>query len=216
MTTYIEPVNHQSIRSAEFVHINMTLTNGTAQINRHLYLSTSYKEEVINGVTYNNMYSLLSISANSKDLEVTNKDTSISLNGISDEFIYFFAGGPATDPIPVIGQSDIPVGYYPIMKGSVVEIYRGFYDTNYVLTGAHRRFTGVITNYHISENRGDGIKELDDTYMITFNCSSFKQVLESRRAGRKTNNESWKYYFPTDTSMDQIAGLVDKTFDFKG
>jgi hypothetical protein len=38
--------------------------------------------------------------------------------------------------------------------------------------------------------------------------------LENRIAGRKTNQQSMNYWFPTDTSMNRVAGLEGKQFDF--
>jgi hypothetical protein len=39
-------------------------------------------------------------------------------------------------------------------------------------------------------------------------------VLENRIAGRKTNKESWQYFNPGDTSMDQVYALSGVNFDF--
>ncbi len=97
-----------------------------------------------------------------------------------------------------------------LIRGSKLEITRGFYDNTYNLTSNAQRFTGIVTNYQISEERQDN----DDNFTITLNASSFKSVLENRIAGRKTNSESWKEYNPTDTSMDRIPSLADRAFDF--
>jgi hypothetical protein len=80
------------------------------------------------------------------------------------------------------------------------------------LTSTAQRFTGIITSYNITEERHD----LVDNFTITLNASSYKNVLENRVAGRKTNGESWKS-FPvsaTDTSMDNVYSLADQYFDF--
>jgi hypothetical protein len=97
-----------------------------------------------------------------------------------------------------------------LIRGSKLEIIRGFYDNNYNLTSNAQRFTGIVTNYQISEER----QGQDDNFTITLNASSFKSVLENRIAGRKTNSESWKEYNPTDTSMDRVPSLSDRQFSF--
>jgi hypothetical protein len=98
------------------------------------------------------------------------------------------------------------------IRGSIIEVIRGFYNANYVLTSVAQRFTGIITSYNITEER----QELVDNFTITLNASSYKNVLQNRVAGRKTNGESWKS-FPvsaTDTSMDNVYSLSDQYFDF--
>jgi hypothetical protein len=39
-------------------------------------------------------------------------------------------------------------------------------------------------------------------------------VLANRIAGRKTNSQSWKEYYPNDTSMDQVYSIAGRTWDF--
>ena len=96
------------------------------------------------------------------------------------------------------------------IRGSKVEIIRGFYDQNYNLSNTAQRFTGIVTSYNISEDRQD----LVDNFTITLNASSYKNVLQNRIAGRKTYGESWKAWYPTDTSMDNVYSLADQYFDF--
>ena len=57
-------------------------------------------------------------------------------------------------------------------------------------------------------------KNLEDTFSVTMNASSYKNVLQNRIAGRKTNGSSWKVYDPADTSMDNVASLADRQYDF--
>ena len=54
----------------------------------------------------------------------------------------------------------------------------------------------------------------DDTFSVTINASSFKSVLANRIAGRKTNGQSWKEFYPNDTSMDQVYSIAGRTWDF--
>jgi hypothetical protein len=215
MATSIPAVNGtNNIRDAEFVKLTVTFTKDNAvladQITRSFYFSSAYKSETISGETYSELGALLSISSSQRDLTASSADTSIMLTGIDALWIYIVAGAPASTPIPVTGQPDIPIGYYPLIKGSQIQIRRGFYDTNYILTSNALRYTGIITSYSISEERTDNI----DTHSVVLQCSAYRTVLENRLSGRKTNSTSWKKWYPSDTSMDRVAGLQNKLFDF--
>ena len=216
MTTSIPAVQGTaSIRDFEAVSLTVTFTNGTTKTTRSLYFSTSYKAETIAGNSYSQLGGLMAISAQQRDLSATSYDTNVSITGIDPLYIYFIAGSPATAPIPIPGQADIGVGYYPVIKGSEIKIYRGFYNANFVLTSTVLRYTGIVTSYSITEERDNSFEALNDTYTIALNCSAIKRLLESRIAGRKTNPASWqKLGLSTDTSMSRVPGLQNKLFDF--
>ena len=215
MATTIPAVSGtNNIRDAEFVKLTVTFTRDNAvvgdQITRSFYFSSAYKPESIGGETYSELGALLGISSSQRDLTASSADTTVTLSGVDPLWIYIVAGAPASSPIPVTGQADIPVGYYPIIKGSRLEIRRGFYDTNYNLSSNALRYTGIITSYSVAEER----TELIDTYSVVLQCSAYRTVLENRVSGRKTNSVSWKKWYPNDTSMDRVAGLQNKLFDF--
>jgi hypothetical protein len=182
--------NKALVNNAEFV--KLTIYNEYANTaNNNVYtFSSSYKSEDIGGTTYGPLGGLLAVGIQQRDIRVTSADTSISISGIS-----------GNNMAVVLGTK---------IRGSQIEIIRGFYDNNYILTNTAQRFSGIVTSYNITEERQDN----DDNFTITLNASSFKSVLENRIAGRKTNSESWKEYNPTDTSMDRIPSLADKQMDF--
>jgi len=215
MSTNIPAVqNTPTIRDAEFVKLVVNFSNGSNLISRTLYFSSSYKTETVSGNSYTDLGGLLAVSAHQRDITSSGYDTSITLCGLDPYYIYFVAGGPATAAIPVTGQSDIPIGYYPLIKGSMIEIRRGFYDSSYALTSTVLRYTGLITSYVIQEERDNTFEALNNTYTISLQSSAYRQILENRIAGRKTNPQSMKYWFSTDTSMDRVPGLEGKKFDF--
>lgn len=220
MSTPITPVQNTSIlRSSEFVKLDITFTNNVNKIQRSLFFSNSYRAETIGGNTYTELGALLAIGSTQRDINATGYDTNIGLTGLDSRFIYFIAGGPATQPVPVTNQADIPIGYYPIIKGSIISITRGFYDSNYVLTSSVLRYTGLVTSYVIKEERNND--EYEDMYTISLQCSAYRRLLENRVSGRKTNQKTWEYWslklnptLPLDTSMNRVAGLQDIKFDF--
>jgi len=182
-----------SINSAEFVKLTIyNDVSNTADTTIYTF-SSAYKYETIGGTSYSPLGGLLAVGVQQRDIRVTSADTSISLSGI-----------------PSDGSDNMAIVLGTKIRGSKVEIIRGFYNTNYVLTSVAQRFTGIVTSYNITEERHD----LVDNFTITLNASSYKNVLENRVAGRKTNGESWKVFYPTDTSMDNVYSLADQYFDF--
>lgn len=164
--------------------------NGTAYVKSVYTFSSAYKAETINGLTYNPLGGLLAVGIQQRDLRVTSADTSLSLSGISG------------NNIQIVLDNNI--------RGSQVEIIRGFYDNNYNLTSTAHRFTGIVTSYNITEER----VEKDDNFVVTLNCSSFKTVLENRTAGRYTTKQSWQFWYPNDSSVNNLFSISGQYFDF--
>ena len=178
--------------NAEFV--KLTVYNDVANLANvtiHTF-SSAYKEETIDGQAYTPLGGLLAVGVQQRDIRATSADTSLSLSGIDGNNIYI-----------VLATK---------VKGSKLEITRGFYDANGILTSNAHRFTGIVTSYNIAEDMdtlGDS-----DNFTVTLNASSFKAVLENRIAGRKTNPQSWTYFNSTDSSMNNIYSISDQNFDF--
>lgn len=186
----IDVQNKPTITTAEFVKLKIFNDfNDPDDVTIHTF-SSAYKPEVIDGVTYTPLGGLLAVGAQSRNLRVTAGDTIISLSGVDGNNIAI-----------VLGTK---------IRGSEVEVSRGFYNTNGVLQNTYLRFTGIITSYAISEVR----EGQEDTFNVSVAASSYKTVLENRIAGRKTNTESWKFFNPTDTSMDRVYSIAGVAFDF--
>lgn len=192
MSTVIPEVGNTvtQISSAEFVKI--TVYNDFANIaNVNVYaISSSFKSETIDGTIYDPLGGLIAVGSQNRDLRVTAGDTNIAVSGI---------GG---DSIELVLDLKI--------RGSEVEVIRGFYDANYVLTNTYPRFTGIITSYALEENREGN----DNTFTVILSASSYKTVLENRIAGRKTNKESWRFFNSSDASMDNVYAIAGVSFDF--
>ena len=163
---------------------------GTAANVTVLTFSSSYKNETINGNVYSALGGLLSVGSQTRNLRATSGETTIALSGVGGNNIY-----------EVLSTN---------IRGSEVEILRGFYNNNFVLSNTYPRFRGIVTSYGISEER----EGTDDNFIVSVNASSYKTVLENRIAGRKTNKESWRYFDSTDSSMDQVYAISGVSFDF--
>ena len=182
--------NTTQINSAEFVKLVIFNEYGNTANTTTYTFSSAYKYETIDGTQYTPLGGLLQVGAQNRDLRVTSGDTTIALSGIGSQNIYL-----------VLAEK---------IRGSEVEVIRGFYNNNMVLTNTYPRFTGIVTSYNIVEDR----ESQDDNFTVSINASSYKSVLENRIAGRKTNQESWQFYNPTDTSMNQVYAISGVQFDF--
>jgi hypothetical protein len=180
------------ISSAEFIRLTVFNEYGNVANTSIYTFSSSYKEELIDGTVFTPLGGLLAVGSQPRDLRVTSADTSISLSGVDG--------------------NNIPIVLGTKIKGSKIEILRGFYNDNYILTNTYPRFTGIVTSYAIAEDR-----DLDeDNFLISVNASSYKTVLENRIAGRKTNKNSWQVFNSTDSSMNNVYSIADQQFDFGG
>jgi len=219
-----------AIRDAEFVRITIfqpPRPDGTTVAETTYSFSNSYKPETVtdtSGIsssavaTFTPLGGLLTISGHQRDLSATAYDTQITLVGIDQTQI---------SRVLEVGQNS-DGSFHSGLKGSQIQIWRGFYDTEYqLLDSPQLRYTGIITSYHISEDRNSDI----DTFVLALQASSFKTVLENRFAGRHTNGQSWNTYngqtvlpdyntngIPTnanyDSAMDSVSAIYDVTFNF--
>lgn len=197
MSTIIpEVIDTPKIKTAEFVEwIKYSYDTNTSTYTSTKYtFSSSYKDEtfLVDGqpALFECVGGLLQIGTQQRDLKVTGFDTAIMLMGIDPAEIY-----------RVVDRNT---------KGSKIRIWRGFYNDNYVLTDTYLRFTGIVTSYATNED----YQVLENTTNLVLNCSATKYVLENLFGGRKTNDESWKQYAPTDTSMNNVVALAGVSFDF--
>lgn len=179
------------VNNAEFVKLTISLAAGGTEV---FTFSSSYKEETINGSVYKPLGGLIAVSTQQRDLRATSYDTTVTLAGVDQTNIYY------------VLSSDF------LIKGSTIQVYRGFYDSNYNLTSNALRYTGIVTSWAVQENVE--IESHDDNYTVSINCSNYKTVLENRIAGRNTNPTSWRSFDPTDSSMDNVPNLVNANFDF--
>jgi hypothetical protein len=190
MTT-MNAVNSANIRHAEFVR----LTVGTAAT---VYTFCNAAAPVtVSGITFTNLGALLNVGDVQRDMRSTSDDMTIALTGI--------------DPsnVGLILSNDI--------KGSLVEVWRGFLDANNQIittptTQFFKRYQGIISNVSITEDFNSELRTRIATCSIS--CSSMRRVLENRLGGVKTNQSSWQFLYPGDTSMDRVATIANTYFDF--
>ena len=179
------------IIQTEFIRIDLVRFDGSIEV---VTFSGSYKPETIDGREYTPLGGMLSIGNTQRDLTATGSSLDVSISGIDAENVFIFLSDQ----------------YKPI--GSRLRIYRGFYDSNYILTSTQLRHTGFINSIGIGESLNTQNRTSDHT--VTFSTESMKVWAEGKLSGRMTNSVSWKRFAPTDVSMDRVASIEGSYFDF--
>jgi hypothetical protein len=193
MTT-INAVNSPSIRHAEFVKLSIGPLGSPTAV--YTYCNAG-GPVIVGGITFSNLGSLMSVGDVQRDIKATSDDMTIALTGLN----------PAN--ISIILSSTI--------KGSIVEIWRGFLDSNNQIittptTQFFKRYQGIINNVSITEDYNIEARMRVATCSIS--CSSMRRILENRISGVKTNQKSWQDFYPSDTSMNRVAEITATYFDF--
>jgi len=193
MTT-MNALNSPSIRHAEFVKLSIGPLGSPTAV--YTYCNAG-GPITIDGTTYVDLGSLLSIGDVQRDIKATSDDMAIALTGLNP------------DNISIILSADV--------KGSIVEIWRGFLDSNNQIittptTQFFKRYQGIINNVSITENYDEQARMRIATCSIS--CSSMRKILENRISGVKTNVVSWQSFYPNDTSMSRVAEIQSTYFDF--
>lgn len=190
MTT-INAVTGYQINHAEFVK----LTVGTAGT---VYTFCNAAAPItVGGTTFSNLGALLSVGDVQRDIKATSDDMTIQLTGIN----------PSN--IALILSSDI--------KGSLVEVWRGFFDSNNQIittptTQFFKRYQGIINSVSITEDFNTEARTRIATCSIS--CSSMRRILENRLSGVKTNQNNWQFIYAGDLSMNRVSEISNTFFDF--
>jgi hypothetical protein len=190
MTT-INAVTGSQINHAEFVK----LTVGNAAT---VYTFCNAAAPItVGGITFSNLGALLSVGDVQRDIKATSDDMTIALTGI--------------DPtnVGIILGNDI--------KGSLVEVWRGFFDSNNQIittptTQFFKRYQGIINSVSITEDFNSEARTRIATCSIS--CSSMRRILDNRLSGVKTNKNNWQFIYASDTSMNRVAEISNQYFDF--
>jgi uncharacterized membrane protein len=94
------------------------------------------------------------------------------------------------------------------IKGSQITIWKGFFDTsgNLITTGGtgglYQYFFGFIDTFQIVEQWHEEQRAYTGT--INVSAANIQMILQNRVAGRFTNDASWEFFNPGDTSMNRV------------
>jgi hypothetical protein len=191
MTT-INAVTGSQINHAEFVKLTVGVA-GTVYT-----FCNAAAPITVGGNTFSNLGALLNVGDVQRDIKATSDDMTIALTGIL----------PAN--IALILSGDI--------KGSLVEVWRGFFDSNNQIittptTQFFKRYQGIINNVAITEDFNNEMRTRVATCSIS--CSSMRRILENRLSGVRTNKSNWQFiYGVNETSMNRVSEISNTYFDF--
>ena len=104
------------------------------------------------------------------------------------------------------------------IKGSKIELWHAFFDSNNELittitdTGVYKYFNGYVNSFTISEQWMEEARAY--VGVVSISAANFQLVLQNRTAGRYTNDNSWKTWASTDTSMNRVPFITSINYAF--
>jgi hypothetical protein len=188
--------SYTSVTTGLFVRlqIDQYRTTSSGAYSAQVLKFSDYGETVtINSETYTPLGEFLSITSSTSELRPSENPLTIAISGIP------------TNNINEIVHSKI--------KGAPISIYRGYFTTAGVQIGDFGgRFIGSVNNYSIQEEFD--IVTRTSSHMLMLECSSSVGLLSQKVSGRKTNPQSQKTFYPSDTSMNRVPTLKGTKFNF--
>ena len=160
-----------------------------------LTFSNYSRNLTIDGTTYTGLGQLLEVTDSTSELRASANELTVTISGI-----------------PTQNITDLLTYRF---KGSSITVTRAVFDpvSGQLLDIAGNpagRFQGIINNFGINEDWSGQ----DASTTISFVCTSTVGVLVNKVAGRKTNSQDQKKFYPTDLSMDRVAQLANSNYNF--
>jgi len=181
----ITPVNGtNNIRYADFVRV--TTPSATY---RFATTPSALTIPAVDAEPFDALGALIKVGNAQRDIKSTANETTFTLVGIDTALLGW-----------VLGQE---------IKGSQIEAWHGFFDTNGALIttggdgGLYQFFNGYISSFSITEEWMEETRQF--VGIITVAASAIQIILQNRVAGRYTNNNSWQFFEAGDTSMNRVA-----------
>ncbi len=185
MSNVIAPVqNTNNIRYADFVRV----TTPTATY-RFASTPSDLTIPAVDSEPFSALGALMKVGDAQQDIKSTANETTFTVVGIDTALLGW-----------VLSQE---------IKGSQIEAWHGFFDTNGALIttggsgGLYQFFNGYINTFNINETWMEEGRAFIG--VVTLAASSIQLILRNRVAGRYTNNSSWQFFNNGDTSMSRVA-----------
>jgi hypothetical protein len=185
MSNQIPPIqNTNNIRYADFVRV-------TTPSNVYRFATTASPLIIpaVDALPFSALGQLIQVGDVQRDIKSTANETTFTLVGIDTAMLGW-----------VLGQE---------VKGSKIEAWKGFFNTDGALIttggqgGLYQYFNGYINSFSITETWMEEARSFIG--VISVAASSIQLILKNRIAGRYTNNNSWQFFSPNDTSMNRVA-----------
>lgn len=153
---------------------------------------TSITVPSISSTPFTALGQLVKVNDVQRDIKSTSNETTVTLVGID------------TTMLGIVLNAKI--------KGSQIDLWHAFFDSNNVNTGVYKYFSGYINSFSISEQWMEEARSY--VGVVTISASSFQLVLQNRTAGRYTNDNAWQAVTPNDTSMNRVAFITNINYAF--
>lgn len=133
-----------------------------------------------------------------RDIKSTSNETYFTLVGLDTSVLGW-----------VLGQQ---------IKGSQIEAWHGFFNPQGELItdggtgGLYQYFNGYVSSFTISEQWMEEVREF--VGVVSVAASAIQLILKNRVAGRYTNDNSWQFFYPGDTSMDRVSFITSINYQF--
>jgi hypothetical protein len=193
MNEIIPVQNTNNIRIADFIRI---ITPDATY--RFATTATALTIPAIDSQPFTALSQLVKIGDAVRDIKSTANETTVTFVGLDTAFLGW-----------VLGQN---------IKGSQIQMWHGFFNTEGALIttggsgGLYQFFNGYINSYSISEQWMEEIRSYVGS--VSISASSIQLILQNRTAGRYTNNNSWTFFNPTDTSMNRVSFITNINYQF--
>jgi hypothetical protein len=199
MSNNIPPIqNTNNIRIADFIRLTTQDSLGVTQIYRFATTPNVLTIPAVDSEPFNALGSLVKVGDVQRDIKSTANETTVTLVGIESAQLGLVLSNK--------------------IKGSLIEMWHGFFDDNNVLLttggtgGLYKFFTGYVNSFNITEQ---WFEEARSYYgVINVSASSIQIILQNRSAGRYTNNNSWQFFSAGDTSMDRVSVIQNINYFF--
>jgi hypothetical protein len=194
MSEIISPIqNTNNIRYADFVRVVV----GSAT---YMFATTPSAITVpaISSMPFDGLGQLVSIGKVQRDIKSTASQTTIVMNGIDTSMLGW-----------VLSQD---------IKGSEITLWKGFFDTNGNLIttggtgGLYQYFYGFVNTFTIGETWNEEARMY--VGQISVSAANIQMILQNRIVGRFTNDASWEYFTPGDTSMNRVSTISTIYYQF--
>lgn len=194
MSNVIPPVeNTNNIRYADFVRVTTPST-----VYRFATTASPLTIPAVDALPFSALGQLIRVGDVQRDIKSTANETTFTLVGIDTAMLGW-----------VLGQE---------VKGSKIEAWKGFFNTNGALItsggqgGLYQYFNGYINSFSITETWMEEARSF--VGIISVSASSIQLILKNRVAGRYTNDNSWQFFSPGDTSMNRVAFVSNINYYF--
>jgi hypothetical protein len=190
----IPPVdNTNNIRYADFVRVTTP-----SAVYRFASTPSAISVPAVDLQPFDALGILMKVGDTQRDIKSTANETSFTLVGIDQAALGW-----------VLGQE---------IKGSQIEAWKGFFNTNGELLttggtgGLYQFFNGYINSFAINETWMEEVRQF--VGVISVNASSIQLILKNRTAGRFTNDNNWQFFNAGDTSMNRVSFITNINYNF--